>query len=142
MFVRLAGVMIFATVLMTGVTPLAQTRDKGPWWPSPHGRQDQAGNTNYITPEKIIKALRIPKTGQTYELGRIYEAEMPQYGYRPYFLTIIPAADPAKEGVGVAQQDYFTGFIGQMGTQYDAFGRATQVTDGDRGSLGCEVGKC
>ncbi|HEU5258868.1 MAG TPA: hypothetical protein VFU28_22930, partial [Vicinamibacterales bacterium] len=89
-FVRLAGFVVFVTVLATGVTPLAQTREKGPWWPSPHGGQDQAGNTNYITPEKIIKALRIPKTGQTYELGRIYEAEMPQYGYRPYFLTIIP----------------------------------------------------
>ena len=47
--------------------------------PAPEpGARDQAGNTNYITPEKIIKALRIAKTGQTYELGRIYEAEMPQ----------------------------------------------------------------
>src|ERR1041384_4122387 len=103
-FVPLAGFIVFAAVLTTGVRPLAQTREKGLWWPSPHGAMDQAGNTNYITPEKILKALRIPKTGQTYELGRIYEAEMPQYGYRPYFLTIIPAADPVKEGVGVAQQ--------------------------------------
>ena len=134
-FVRLAGFVVFVTVLATGVTPLAQTREKGPWWPSPHGGPDQAGNTNYITPEKIIKALRIPKTGQTYELGRIYEAEMPQYGYRPYFLTIIPAADPAKEGVGVAQQDYFTGFIGQMGTQYDAFGHQGKVVRMADGSL-------
>src|SRR4030095_3634848 len=134
-FVRLAGFIVFAAVLATGVTLFAQTREKGPWWPSPHGPQDQAGNSNYITPEKIIKALRIPKTGQTYELGRIYEAEMPQYGYRPYFLTIIPAADPAKEGVGVAQQDYFTGFIGQMGTQYDAFGHQGKVVRMADGSL-------
>ena len=134
-FVRLAGFVVFVTVVATGVTPLAQTREKGPWWPSPHGGQDQAGNTNYITPEKILKALRIPKTGQTYELGRIYEAEMPQYGYRPYFLTIIPAADPVKEGVGVAQQDYFTGFIGQMGTQYDAFGHQGKVVRMADGSL-------
>src|SRR5688572_16357937 len=100
----------------------AQTREKGPWWPSPHGAKDQAGNSNYITAEKVLKSLRIPKTGQAYELGRIYEAEMPQYGYRPYFLTILPAATPLKEGTGVARQDYFTGFIGQMGTQFDAFG--------------------
>ncbi len=63
----------------TGIV-VAQTREKGPWWPSSHGAKDQAGNTNYITAEKILKSLRIPKTGQTYELGRIYEAEMPQYG--------------------------------------------------------------
>ena len=111
----------------------AQTQEKGPWWPSPHGAKDQAGNSNYITAEKVLKSLRIPKTGQAYELGRIYEAEMPQYGYRPYFLTIIPAATPLKEGTGVAQQDYFTGFIGQMGTQFDAFGhqgKTVRMADG------------
>jgi len=36
----------------------------------------------------MLKARRIPKTRQAYELGRIYEQEMPQYGYRPYFLTV------------------------------------------------------
>ena len=62
----------------------AQTREKGPWWPSPHGPKDQAGASNYVTPAKILKSLQIPKTGQTYELGQIYEASMPQYGVRPY----------------------------------------------------------
>ena len=129
MFVALA-----AAVATDGAS-FAQTREKGPWWPSPHGLNDQAGNSNYITPEKILKAMRIPKTGRTYELGRIYEQEMPQYGYRPYFLTVIPAAEAAKEGTGVAQQDYFTGFIGQMGTQYDAFGHQGKTVRMADGSL-------
>ena len=131
--VRLARLLLLCAALATSGTLLAQTRGKGPWWPSPHGPDDQAGNTNYITAEKILKALRMPKTGQTYELGRIYEAEMPQYGYRPYFLTIIPAATALKEGTGVAQQDYFTGFVGQMGTQFDAFGhqgKTVRMADG------------
>src|SRR5262245_39174344 len=129
----LGGLAIALMASAATIAVVAQTREKGPWWPSPHGAKDQAGNSNYITAEKILKALRIPKTGQTYELGRMYEAEMPQYGYRPYFLTIIPAATPAKEGSGVAQQDYFTGFIGQMGTQFDAFGhqgRTVRMADG------------
>src|SRR5687767_10596695 len=125
--VRLAALTVVAAALATGIGVFAQTREKGSWWPSAHGAKDQAGNSNYITPEKILKALRLPKTGQTYELGRIYEPEMPQYGYRPYFLTIVPAAAPVKEGTGVAQQDYFTGFIGQMGTQFDAFGHQGKV---------------
>jgi len=111
----------------------AQTREKGPWWPSPHGPKDQAGNSNYVTPEKILKALRIPKTGQSYELGHIYERTMPQYGDRPYFLSVQPAAPPQKEGVGAVHRDYFTGFIGQMGTQFDAFGhqgQAVRMADG------------
>ena len=110
---------------------VAQTREKGPWWPSPHGAKDQAGNSNYITPEKILGALRF-RTGQTYELGRIYEAKMPQYGYRPYFLTISPRR-PRERRTGVAHQDYFTGYIGQMGTQFDAFGhqgKAVRMADG------------
>jgi kynurenine formamidase len=130
---RLFVCSLTSVLLAIGGPVFAQTREKGPWWPSPHGAKDQAGNSNYVTPEKILKSLRIPKTGQTYELGRIYEAEMPQYGYRPYFLTIIPAAPPVKEGVGFAQQDYFTGFIGQMGTQFDAFGhqgRVVRMADG------------
>ena len=129
-------VVVFVLVAATAsAIVFAQTREKGPWWPSPHGVNDQAGNSNYITAEKILKALRIPKTGQTYELGRIYEAEMPQYGYRPYFLTVIQAAAPAKEGTGVAQQDYFTGFIGQMGTQFDAFGHQGKVVRMADGTL-------
>ncbi len=125
---------VLAAAAATGAL-FAQTREKGPWWPSPHGPRDQAGNSNYVTPEKILQALRIPKTGQTYELGRVYEQEMPQYGYRPYFLTVIPAAEAAKEGTGVAQQDYFTGFIGQMGTQYDAFGHQGKTVRMADGSL-------
>jgi len=134
-FVRFALFVALAAAVATDGASFAQTREKGPWWPSPHGLNDQAGNSNYITPEKILKAMRIPKTGRTYELGRIYEQEMPQYGYRPYFLTVIPAAEAAKEGTGVAQQDYFTGFIGQMGTQYDAFGHQGKTVRMADGSL-------
>ncbi len=130
--VRVAGFTMVAAAILVGVAH-AQTRENGPWWPSPHGPKDQAGNSNYVTPEKILKALRLAKTGQTYELGRIYEAEMPQYGYRPYFLSIIPPAQPFKDGMGVVHADYFTGFIGQMGTQFDAFGhqgRVVRMADG------------
>jgi kynurenine formamidase len=125
---RSIGRVAAATTLTAALTGLlgAQTREKGPWWPSPHGPKDQAGNSNYVTPEKIMKALRIPKTGQTYELGYIYERTMPQYGDRPYFLSVQPAAPPTKEGVGAVHRDYFTGFIGQMGTQFDAFGHQGQ----------------
>ena len=129
---RMTTFSTIALIVATGVL-FAQTRDKGPWWPSPHGAKDQAGNTNYITPEKIMKALRIPKTGQTYELGYIYEPNMPQYGNRPFYLITHMAAAPQKEGQGFAQQEYFTGYIGQMGTQYDAFGhqgRVVRMADG------------
>ena len=43
------------------------------------------------------------------------------------------APAPQKEGQGFAQQEYFTGYIGQMGTQFDAFGhqgRVVRMADG------------
>ena len=66
-------------VLLIPFSVNAQSRESGPWWPSPHGPTDQAGASNYVTPEKILKALQIPQTGKTYELGHMYEASMPQF---------------------------------------------------------------
>jgi kynurenine formamidase len=112
---------------------LAQTRERGPWWPSPHGPADQAGASSYVTAQKILGALRIPTTGRTYELGHVYEASMPQYGSRPYYLNVVPAAPPTSDEGGVVHRDYFTGFIGQMGTQFDALGhqgRNVRMADG------------
>jgi len=130
--IRLTAFTVLAAAFAAGGL-LAQTREKGPFWPSPHGPKDQAGNTNYVTPEKILRALRIPKTGQTYELGHIYEPTMPQYGNRPFYLITHLAPTPQKDGQGFAQQEYFTGYIGQMGTQYDGFGhqgRVMRMADG------------
>ena len=43
------------------------------WWPSRWGEKDEAGASNWITPEKILDALKLVKTGKSYEMGRIYE---------------------------------------------------------------------
>jgi hypothetical protein len=122
-----------ACALMAVQTSSAQTREKGPWWPSPHGPADQAGASNYVTPEKILEALQIPETGQTYELGHVYEASMPQYTSRPFYLATVPAP-PATDAEGASvHTEYFTGYIGQMGTQFDALGHQgenVQMADG------------
>jgi hypothetical protein len=51
-----AGMLLFGAL----VQPLAaQTRERGPWWPSVHGPDDQAGASNYVTPAKILAALAL-----------------------------------------------------------------------------------
>jgi kynurenine formamidase len=124
---------ILASVLLLPSLVCAQTREEGPWWPSPHGAMDQAGASNYVTPQKILEALQIPETGQTYDLGHMYEASMPQYTPRPYYLNVVPAAPATSEGRNTVHGDYFTGYIGQMGTQFDALshqGQTLQMADG------------
>ncbi len=117
LILSLAGAGALASQAATG-----QTREQGPWWPSPHGPQDQVGSANYVTPAKVITALSIPRTGQTYELGHIYEQGMPLYGERPWYMATVPGATPTSEAGGATHTEYFTGYIGQMGTQWDALG--------------------
>ena len=68
---------------------LAQTRSEGPWWPhSLWGPDDQAGGSNWITPAKVLEAIRLIKTGEVYELGHVYERGMPLFGQRTYSMFI------------------------------------------------------
>ena len=128
-----ADLLVLTVVLLLPFSVNAQTRESGPWWPSPHGPADQAGASNYVTPQKILEALQIPQSGQTYELGHPYEASMPQYTSRPYYLNVVPAAPATSEGRNTVHGDYFTGYIGQMGTQFDALshqGQTVEMADG------------
>ncbi len=59
---RVAVFAVVAAALAAGAGPMAQTREKGPWWPSPHGPKDQAGNSNYVTAEKIDSAVPTART--------------------------------------------------------------------------------
>lgn len=134
----LGDVLILAVVSILPLVANAQTRESGPWWPSPHGPLDQAGASNYVTPQKILEALQIPQSGQTYELGHWYEASMPQYTSRPYYLNVVPAGPATSDGQNTVHGDYFTGYIGQMGTQFDALshqGPTLQMADGSFASV-------
>ena len=82
-------------VLFAG-TALAQTRDAGPWWPNAlWGSGDQAGGSNWITPEKVLEAVRLVKTGKIYEIGQVYEKGMPSFGQRTYAL-LSPGVPPTR----------------------------------------------
>jgi kynurenine formamidase len=82
----------------------------------------------------VLKALQLVKTGQIYELSHVLEGSLPVYGGdRSYYLNVPPASQPLKEGTPVNHRDYFAGFIGQMGTQFDALGhtgRIVKMADG------------
>lgn len=111
-------------VLSTG-SALAQTREAGPWWPHPiWGAGDQAGATNWITPEKVLAAARLVKTGKVYEIGQVYERGMPMFGQRTYAL-ISPGGPtytlPGRNRI-IANDEFVCGELGQVGTQFDGPG--------------------
>jgi kynurenine formamidase len=121
---------LFILLNLLSFSMIAQDRGEGAWWPSIHGADDEAGATNYVTPTKIMEALSLPQEGKVYELGHPYERIQPAYLDRPYRLNIVKRASPTS----VSLTEYFTGYIGQMGTQYDALGhqgRFVQNEDGE-----------
>jgi kynurenine formamidase len=103
----------------------AQTREQGPWWPHPiWGKDDRAGGSNWITPEKIRASLSLVTTGKVYELGQVYEAGMPLYGERTYSLTIPGPVERSSFGANrlLGNEEMITGQLGQVGTQFDGPG--------------------
>jgi kynurenine formamidase len=114
-----------------------QTRSQGPWWPNKlWGPEDQSGASNWITPEKVLKAVALVKTGQIFDLGHVYEREMPMVGQRSYnlFIPSFPTYPPAGKDSVVFNDEYVTAEIGQVGTQFDGPGhpgRKIKMADGN-----------
>src|SRR5512143_3685965 len=79
---------VTAMVLATAGTRAADTPIGPAWWPSRWGPADEAGASNWMTPEKGLTAVTWVKTGKTDRLGRDYEAGMPLFGARAFVLRI------------------------------------------------------
>jgi kynurenine formamidase len=97
------------------------------WWPSEFGVDDQAGATNYITPEKRMAAAALVKTGRVATLGMPYHLRTPVFPGRLYSITIpgggTPTHNLAWSGDNYRQtfmDELVTAQIGQVGTQFDS----------------------
>ena len=114
----------FACILVTAAfQSQSQTRERGPWWPSPlWGAQDEAGASNWITPEKIMKALTYAKNGKVYELGHPYERTMPTSATRSYKLSVVDTGPAAGTNKQLGNEEVISGELGQVGTQFDGPG--------------------
>jgi kynurenine formamidase len=127
---------VLAALLITASPADGQTRAEGPWWPHPRwGAADQAGASNWITPEKVLEAISLVRSGKLYELGHVYEQSMPLSGGRTYTLLIpgFPAIGPVGQDRIVFNDDFIAGQIGQVGTQFDGIGhvgRRMSMADG------------
>ena len=142
---RFLGVLGLAGLFTAWRTPRARVAAQAPapaaaptapWWPSRWGQGDQAGASNWITPDKVLDAAKLIRDGKIYRLGRVYEAGMPLFGTRTFSLTIPggPTGGPFGANKLVYHDEFVTGQIGQVGTQFDGFGHIgiQRGKDGDR----------
>ena len=93
--------------------------------PSKWGAADQRGAANHMKPETVLRATRLIKTGQVFELGRVLNESMPIQGTRTFELhTKRTTMNPGSNRRG-SNEEMVVAEIGQVGTQFDGFSHQT-----------------
>lgn len=88
--------------------------------PSQWGANDQRGAANHMKPETVLKGIRLVKEGKTYELGRVLEPAMPNFGTRRYAIHTARSFNPPSENKLLGNEELVITELGQIGTQFDA----------------------
>jgi len=89
--------------------------------PSKWGANDQRGAGNHMKPETVLRATRLIKTGEVFELGRVLSETMPlPAGRRFEVLTKRTRNDPGRNRRS-SNEELVVSEIGQVGTQFDTF---------------------
>jgi len=129
-----SAVLLGASLALTGGAALAQDANNKPfeesWAPSQFGADDRTGMMNLITPETVLKAAKLIKTGKTATLGKVYQSDAPFFGSRGFKLTIpgLPTGGPFGSHKLVYNDEMVTTEIGQVGTQFDGPGHIGVIT--------------
>lgn len=95
------------------------------WYPSKYGAEDTLGAVNNLSPEGVLRAVRLVKTGKVYALGVPTGPQTPAFGERVYSIEIIPKPGELPAPVGgnkvTAHDEKITTSMG-IGTQIDGLG--------------------
>jgi kynurenine formamidase len=78
-----------------------------------------------MKPETVLRAARLMRTGQVFELGRVLSGSMPFFGTRRFDVHLkrtLMNPQPNRRG---SNEEIVTSEIGQVGTQFDGFSHQT-----------------
>jgi kynurenine formamidase len=93
--------------------------------PSKWGAADERGSANHMKPDTVLRAARVMRTGEVFELGRVLSPTMPFFGTRRFDLhTKRTFMNPQPNRRG-SNEEIVVSEIGQVGTQFDAFNHQT-----------------
>lgn len=110
-----------AAGLLSAVPALAQDK----WHPSKWGAADEIGAANLLTPEKVLEAAKLVKTGKAYPLGIAVGRDTPAFPPRSLAVTVL--SPNQAQGTTLAgnkmsyNDDMINGWLG-VGTQIDGLG--------------------
>ena len=121
---------IFAFALVLGAAGAASAQSWQPpadsaRCPSKWGASDDRGAANHMKPETVLRATRLIRTGQTFELGRELSMSMPIQATRTFELHTKRTSPPAGSNRRGSNEEIVLAEIGQVGTQFDTFAHQT-----------------
>jgi len=93
--------------------------------PSKWGAGDERGAANHVKPDTVLRAARLIRTGQVFELGRVLSESMPIQATRRFEVhTKRTTMNPESNRRG-SNEELVVSEIGQVGTQFDGFSHQT-----------------
>lgn len=111
---------MLCALLLSGVANAEEA-----WYPSIYGEDDTLGAINNLSPEKVVQAARLVRTGKTYALGVETGPASPAYPPRRYALTVLQPGDGTATPMGsnraTGNDDLLLTWMG-IGSQIDGLG--------------------
>lgn len=110
---------------VAALSAMSGTASAQDWTKSKWGPNDEIGAANYLTPELVMKAASLVKTGKTYALGMAVTPQTPAYPPRSYKITIVQPGQAGSPGLGpnkaTYNDDILDSWVG-VGSQLDGLG--------------------
>jgi kynurenine formamidase len=89
--------------------------------PSKWGPGDQRGSGNLMKPETVLRASRLIRTGEVFELGHVLNASMPLSAGRSFEMLTKRTTMTTESNHRGSNEELVISEIGQVGTQFDGF---------------------
>jgi len=115
----------FVLCCSIGLLGAAGTANAEDWTKSKWGPDDEIGAANYMTPDLVLKAASLIKTGKTYALGIPVDTKTPAYPPRTFKLTVVQPGQAGSAGLGPNKATYNDDIIDTwvgIGSQIDGLG--------------------
>jgi kynurenine formamidase len=124
------SVVIITAALVIGVAGSAHAQSWQPpsdsqRCPSKWGAADQRGAGNHMKPETVLRATKLIRTGQVFELGRVLSPSMPLQSTRRFDIQTKRTTMSPESNRRGSNEELVVAEIGQVGTQFDGFAHQT-----------------
>jgi kynurenine formamidase len=124
----------FKTVFIFALACISANRLEAQTWTPPTdaercpckwGATDERGSANHMKPETVLRATKLIRTGTVIELGQVLSSTMPFFGTRSFIVQTKRTFMNPQTNTRGSNEEYITGELGQVGTQFDGFAHQT-----------------